>query len=300
MKSSQGMIVLLTLLVAAQAAAQPTLDALWPNDDGLRFTYHYTYDDAMLEQSSASEAYLQLEGTVMTAGGEAQILLADHGDLPAKALAGQPAADGLLRVLWRARPDLRPQLESLAAAKNDKALWLPLLLHGGYFMKSTDAIRMWQESWNHPTWTYLTSDLTPGATFVQQLIPELADDIFLHGTVGAVGVTVTTLAGTFDDAVRMDYLIDMGTAQATDENGNLIGETHGEVRGYVHYVPGVGPVDMFQETLPFITIDCGTNECPPEWTQWLGQVVETQTLSLSDAPVPRADASWGGVKSLYR
>lgn len=302
MKSMRGMIVLLTLLVATQAAGQPTLDSLWPNDDGLRFTYFYTYDDAMLAQSYASEAHLQLEGTVMTAGGEAQVLLGEHGDLPAKVLADQPASGGLLRVLWCARPDLRPQLERLAAAKGDKARWQPLLLHDGYFMKSPDAIRMWQESWNHPTWTYLTSDLTPGASFVQQLLPEIVDDVFLHGTVGAVGVSVTTLAGTFDDAVRIDYLVDLGEALWLDEGlaGDPLGVVHSEIRGHVHYVPGVGPVDMLEESLPFVTIDCGTNDCPPEWVQWLGQVVETQTLSLSDAPVPQTDASWGGVKSLYR
>lgn len=300
MKSTQGMFVLLTLLVAARAAGQPTLDPLWPNDDGLRFTYVYTYDDALAGVSHASEAHLRFEGMVMTAGGEAQILLGDHGELPAKVLADQPAAGGLLRLLWRARPDLRPRLERLAAAKGDKARWQPLLLHDGYFMKGPEAIRMWQADWNHPTWTYLTSDLTPGATFVQQLVPELADDIYLHGTVGAVGVTVATPAGTYGDAVRMDYLIDLGVAGETDWNGDLIGDRHGEIRGHVHYVPGVGPVDMLEESLPFVTIDCGTNECPPEWVQWLGQVVETQTLSLSDAPVPQADASWGGVKALYR
>ncbi len=146
MKSSLGTITLLVLFVAAQATAQPTLGSLWPNDDGLRFSYHYTYADAMLGQSYAAEAYLQLEGTAMTAGGEAQVLWADHGDLPAEVLAGQPTGDGLLRALWRARPDLRPQLERLATAKGDKVQWLPLLLHGGYFMKSDESIRMWQEA----------------------------------------------------------------------------------------------------------------------------------------------------------
>ncbi len=154
--------------------------------------------------------------------------------------------------------------------------------------------------WNHPTWTYLTSDLTPGATFVQQLIPEIVDDVFLYGAVGAVGVSVTTLAGTFDDAVRVDYLIDLGVNGSMDEWGNLIGESHGEIRGHVHYVPGVGPVEMLEESLPYVSIDCGTNECPPEWIQWLGQVVETQTLSLSDAPVPTEDVSWSEAKALFR
>lgn len=289
------------LLVAAPAAGQPTLDALWPNDDGLRFAYHYTWHDAMLGLNHASAAHLQLEGTAMTAGGEAQVLLAEHGDLPAAARAGDPGLGGLPGLVWRARPDLRPALaDRIAVAKDAQATWQPYLLHGGYFLKGAAAIQMWQDAWNHATWTYLTSDLAPGADFVHQLLPEIVDDIFLHGTVGAVGVGVTTLAGTFDDAVRLDYLIDMGQATYTDEMGELIGVVHAEVRGHVHYVPGVGPVEMLQEFLPFVTADCGEGGCPPEWTAWLGEVVETQTLSLSQAPVPTADVSWGGVKSLYR
>ena len=188
----------------------------------------------------------------MTAGGEAQILLGDHGDIPAKALADQPALGGLLHALWRARPDLRPQLERLAAAKGDKARWLPLLLHDGYFMKGTEAIRMWQETWNHPTWTYLTSDLTPGASFVQQLIPEIVDDVFLHGTVGAVGVT-RDHAGRDLRECRAHGLPDrLGHRPGhRREPGTLIGETHSEIRGHVHFVPGVGPVDMLEESTAF-------------------------------------------------
>jgi hypothetical protein len=289
------------LLVAAPAAGQPALDTLWPNDDGLRFAYRYTWHDAMLGLDHASAAYLQLEGTALTAGGEAQVLLAEHGDLPAAARAGDPGVGGLLGLVWRARPDLRPALAGrVAAAKDAQAMWRPNLLHGGFFLKSAAAVQMWQEDWNHATWTYLTGDLTPGATFVHQLLPELADDIFLHGTVGAVGVGVTTLAGSFEDAVRVDYLIDLGLATNTDEMGELVGVVHAEVRGHVHYVPDVGPVELLEEFLPYVTVDCGENDCPPEWTAWLGQVVRTQTLSLSQAPVPTADASWGGVKSLYR
>ena len=59
-------------------------------------------------------------------------------------------------------------------------------------------------------------------------------------------------------------------------------------------------VKLFEQFLPYVTIDCGTADCPPEWVQWLGTVVETQSLSLSAAPVPSEAVSWGEVKTLFR
>jgi hypothetical protein len=159
---------------------------------------------------------------------------------------------------------------------------------------------MWQPSWDHPTWTYLQDNITVGASFSRQLVPELASDVWLHGTVGAVAATVITLNGVYDDAVRVDYVIDYGLAQEVDESGTPIGTIHSETRGHVHYVPNVGPVELFEQFLPYVTIDCGTADCPPEWVQWLGAVVETQSLSLSAAPVPSEAVSWGEVKTLFR
>ncbi len=153
-------------------------------------------------------------------------------------------------------------------------------------MKNVTEIDMWQDSWDHPTWRYLENDLTVGATFVMQLIPELADDIFLHGTVTDISATVETMAGVFDDAVKMEYLIDLGESYFTDEEGSLIGTTHSEIFAQIHFVPGVGPVDLLEEFTPYIWMDCGEEGCPPEWLELVGLVAETDELTLTQMPTP--------------
>jgi hypothetical protein len=165
-------------------------------------------------------------------------------------------------------------------------------------MKTAEAIQMWQPDFAHPTWTYLEDDFTVGSEFVHQLVPEFAEDIFLHGTVTAIDAVIETPAGTFTDAVEMTYLIDLGVGAVTDENGNLIGTVHGEVQGHVHYVPDVGPVELLEDYIPFVWIDCD-GDCPPEWEALLGVTVTSQTLELTSVPVATAPRSWSDVKALY-
>ncbi len=167
-------------------------------------------------------------------------------------------------------------------------------------MKSVSAIQMWQDPWNHPTWTYLAGEIAPGETFSHQLIPELADDIYLYGTVQAVDATVVTENATYTNAVKVDYFIDYGISSWTDENGNLVGTAHAERWGHVHYVPEVGPVELLEEFMPFVWADCVNEDCPPEISDWIGQVTEIQTLSLLQNPVAEEAASWGSIKSMYR
>lgn len=291
--------VALICLVAGAAGAQPTMDSLWPAADGTRWEYQLHFIDYIDDIDFTSPAYLQLSGTAMTPGGEAQVLLAEHDEVP-DALRGSPSSlTPLLARIWRARPDLR---EAIAMLPKDarQAYWWPTFLHGGYFMKGADDIQMWQDTWLHPTWTHLENDISVGATFVLQLVPELVDDIYLHGTVAEIDAAVTTPAGTFMSAVRMDYLVDLGVAVLGDEQGNLIGTHHGEVAGHVHYVPGVGPVDMLEEWTPFIWLDCGEEDCPPDLEALVGVVTNTYSLELTRLPVSNESATWGEVKAVYR
>ncbi|MBC8424729.1 hypothetical protein H8E07_11455 [bacterium] len=292
-------MVALMCLVAGAAGAQPTMDSLWPAADGTRWEYQLHIIDHLDDTDFTSPAYLQLSGTAMIPGGEAQILLAEHDPVPSILSDSPPALPPLLARIWRARPDLREAIAKLPAVARHE-YWWPLFLHGGYFMKGDDDIQMWQDPWLHPTWTYLENDISAGATFVHQLVPELADDIFLHGTVAEIGAAVTTPAGTFMGAVRMDYLIDMGVAVFVDEQGNLIGTHHGETAGHVHYVPGVGPVDMLEEWIPLIWLDCGEEDCPPELEALVGVLTQTCSLELTRLPVSNEPASWGEIKSMYR
>lgn len=292
--------LVLIVLLAAAASAQPTLESLWPNADGLRFDYEYHLIDLIADVDLSGPAYLVLEGFHTTPGGEAQILLGDHPHPSLKSERREPALPGLVAAIWRARPDLRVAIGERFATANKTEYWQPLFLHDGYFLKSSTSIQMWQDSWTHPTWTYLAGQPNVGASFTHQLLPEIVDDIFLHGTVVAIDAVVTTANGTYTNAVQVDYLIDMGINNFTDENGSVLGTIHGEITGHVSYVPTVGPVEMWQEHVPYVWADFGPNEIPEEIERWLGAVVETQSLSLAADPVAVTGASWGEVKAMYR
>jgi hypothetical protein len=289
--------IILAMLSPAVALAQPALDSLWPNSDGNRWEYELTHTSP-IQPDFTSSAALWLQGTAETAGGTAQVLNADH-TLPVQASAA--LADPVLAAVWRARPDLRAAIAARTGVSLEgAATWWPLLLHGGYFMEGASSIQMWQPDWNHPTWTYLTDDLAVSSTFTHQLVPELADDVFLHGTVLAIDATVTTASGTFHDAVKMGYVIDYGWNEQLDELGNVIGLARSETRGHVHFVPGVGPVEMLEDFIQYVEIDCSPAACPQEWIDLLGVSTQTLALSLTNRVVPVTDVPWTAVKALYK
>lgn len=303
MRHGSQLLAACLFLLPRALAAQPALDTLWPNADGIRWTYRIdatsTIDPA---DNFTAAAVLWFDGEVPTAGGPAQML---HGTHPVPtAKAGPFSRDPLLARLWRARPDLRPLLASRGGGggggQGDGTGWWPLLLHDGYFMKSATNIQMWQPSFDHPTWTYLTDNLSLGAQFTQQLIPEFADNVFLHGTVEAVDANVQTDAGVFHGAVRMGYVIDYGLTAAV-EDGTPHGLYRSETRGHVYFVPGVGPVDLFEELLPVAEFQCDATGCPPpSVTDIVGQVVATLRLSLTGSTVSVQQRTWSEVKSLYQ
>lgn len=290
---------IISVLLTTAASAQIALDSLWPNADGLRFTYDYTYEEYLSNESVAGQAWLQFDGYVMTPDGQAQVLLGGQPPLPGKAKTPYP---GILGQVWRARPDLRTKIAALYgdSSKDEPDYWCASFLQTGWFLKSTNGIRMWQEYWNQSTWTYLEGDIAPGASFVIQLLPELGPDFYLHGTVEDVAATIMTGAGSFRNAVKVAYYLDYGIQEMRDEDGNRQGKVHPEMRGYVFYVPDVGPVAMLQEFYPFATMDCDDQPCPPEWVPWIGKPMELQTLSLSQVPLPAQTRTWGDVKALYR
>jgi len=287
-KSTPLSVVLLLAALCTPAFAQPTMDELWPNPNGMRWEYEYELIYNPLFDYSipgyTSPAYMHLLGTASTPGGPAQVLIAEHEPPPGVLKTTVSELPPLLRKIWHARPDLRDGLVARYAAQRPPEYWNPMLLHGGYFMKNPTEIEMWQDMWDHSTWLYLTDDLTIGASFVMQLVPELAEDIYLHGTVADLDATVETPAGTFSGAVRMDYLVDLGVAYLTDENGTQIGLAQSELVGHVHYVPDVGPVDLLEEFTPYVWLDCGEDDCPPEYLILVGEVAVTDILALAETP----------------
>lgn len=296
---AQLSILTFALGLATLARAQVPLAPLWPNDDGMRWEYDMHVVDLMQDIDMALDAFLALEGTTMTPGGEAQNLIAVQQTSFPGLTSSQPVLPPILQAVWRGRPDLRAAIEARYGGKDIVEPWYPSFLHGGYLMKTTADIQMWQDEWSHPTWTYLEAPVTNGHSFVHQLLPEIAEDIFLHGTVADTDAEINTPADTFTGAVRMDYLIDLGISTITDEQGNLIGTMHGEFTGHVHYVPDLGPVELLEEHTPIVWADC-PDGCPPEVADFIGVVTMTVTMGLKSYPVGVQHDSWGAVKSTYR
>ena len=301
--SAMAAVVFAALVIMSSGAkllyAQPALSDLWPNGDGTKWTYDFAGWDT--GSTWDGEATLTLAGTTNTSGGTAQNLVGWHDGPVAK-----PGLrlDSLHRNLWLARPDLREAIEAKARNHPNRVAaaptWHPLLLHPGFFMKLSNQIEMWQESLDHSTWIYLTRSLWVGAEFTYQLVPDLADDVFLHGTVESNSATVTTAAGTFDNAVKVAYEIDYGESVGTDETGQPWGTLVSKTVGHVHYVPDVGPVDTLEEFIPFASVDCGLLPCSQEILDQVGQVFLHMTLNLNAGPVGVEEKRWGAVKQLYQ
>lgn len=286
--------------------AQPVLSDLWPNSDGTKWTYEFAGWDLGFEGSLATtwdgQASLTLAGTTTTAGGTAQNLVAVHDGAVTKP---GPRLDPLYRNLWRARPDLRPAISQRLAKRSDtvdsQVDWVPLLLNGGFFMKLSDKIEMWQQDWDHATWTYLTDALAVGQMFTHQLIPELADDVFLHGTVQSVDAVIITPAGTFTNAVKIRYEIDYGVSDLLDPSGtSVLGTFQASTVGHVYYVPAVGPVDMLEEFTHYVSVDCSPLQCPQQILDQVGEVALHLTLQLGSGPVAVEERPWSFVKELYQ
>lgn len=280
----------------------PTMDALWPSEDGRSWSYdqHYESFDAN-PQVIANQVRIFFDGTTVAPNGiEAQYLREQliGGDAPATALAAV-LPDPLLRRLWVARPDLREKIlhavEDSPCPEQTPSYSYALLLGGEFaYRKTADEIAAWRCNLaDRRAWRWLVSDLTIGNTFTLQLIPDLASNVLLHGTIAAIE-PATVPAGRFDDCVRVEYVIDYGLNECTDASGNTLGTARWETRGYVKYAPHTGPVQSNEEFL--IAEATGTCVTPED----IGRAMSRTSLKLNSPTVPVRPTTWGRIKAAYR
>lgn len=291
------------LLVAPAHAGTLDPATLWPHADGLAWTYAQ-HSESLVPPTAPVDRTVRalLDGTVTTPGGfEAQFFTGQLLSGPAaKATAGEDAAsaDPFLRQLVRARPDLRAAVLAKAAMLPCVLVRSPgfdtVLLSPQFALRTTasEACAWRCDVADVRSWQWLGADFTPGATFTLQLIPDLANNVFLHGTVGAVE-PVTVPAGAFASCVRMDYVVDYGTSVCTDQGGSPLGTYRAETRGSIHFAPSVGPVRVSEEFVPYVE---ATGGCSFD----IGQPAFRVTLELNALPVPTAATTWGRLKTLYR
>jgi len=295
----------LAALCAAPAAAQPpTMAQLWPNDDGRSWRYNQHYEEYDTPEVVDNQVRLFFDGTTTASGGvQTQYLREEFvsGSSTAPRLANAALAsirDPLMRTVWMARPDLRSRIERTAAESPCPSVGLAgsyALLLGGEFawLRSVTDVSAWRCNLaNTRSWQWLSSNLAIGSTFTLQLIPDLASDVLLHGTVAAIEPS-NVPAGTFQDCVRVDYVVDYGQSECTDEAGNPVGPYRSETRGYVRFAPNVGPVESSEQFIPSVEgVACGP------WQ--VGEPASLITMKLSSLPVPALPTSWGKLKVAYR
>jgi hypothetical protein len=162
---------------------------------------------------------------------------------------------GFWRGLTRARPDLaeriaaiHPEVARLAAAAGTASVNPPLYLFGYAWEKTREYIGSYGDLNTLLSWKYLEANLDPGHEFSMQLVPDLADDVFLHVRVLRER-TATTPLGDHPRSIDVLYMVDYGVSQATDEDGNTIGYWQAYDYGTITYSPKVGPVASYERSL---------------------------------------------------
>jgi len=261
------------------ADPEPTLANLWPHADGASWIYDLDYNvydgppvtgpalplPSMQDLHDALEApvdgelitedqglyRLRFAGNVTTRSGVvAQNLTETFYDEAAKSGAETAGvADGerrLMRLIARARPDLRPRLldrlgETANALKSLDGVD-PLYFLGAYaFSHEDDGYYGYGDLSTHHSWVYLEGSLDVGSQFSLQLIPDLVDDIWLYGQVWSIGDR--TINGvTWPNVLECMYAIDLGLVEVTDENGSVIGEFRSHIYGATLFAPEFGPI----------------------------------------------------------
>jgi len=152
------------------------------------------------------------------------------------------SADFLAR-LSEARPDLRARLARFVAAPALLgALPRPNFIHGYGYLKGPLWIGSYGDVDTLLAWKYLELNMSIGHTFVQHLVPSLADDVLLRAKVARMINYDVPGVGLVRNCFEVRYLIDYGIMTIVDSTGASVGFSRLFDTGRVIYAPGVGPV----------------------------------------------------------
>ncbi len=176
---------------------------------------------------------------------------------------------GFMAALERARPDIARKAGSRGGPPRAPSaiipeLFAPTFLFGYAWEKTDQYIGSYGDLNTELAWKYLDANLRPGSSFRMQLVPDLADDVFLHARVLSQQ-TAFSGTGAVRSAIQVLYLIDFGVGEWTDVNGNTVGFTRVYSYGTITYAPGVGPVASYERNF----IESGSQPGPGEYDQTL-------------------------------
>ncbi|MGD8628762.1 MAG: hypothetical protein PVH52_06740 [bacterium] len=148
----------------------------------------------------------------------------------------------------------------------------PMLIHGGIWEKNDAWIGTYCEIDTNLCWKFLEEDLTVGSEFTHQLIPGLADNVFMHCKVLSMGnVRIGGLV--YPNALECAYIVDYGVTW-TDLPPGHTGYYRVYDYGVVVYAPEVGPIYSYERAL----VEAGNDE---------SSGVGDKTLAMTDTGTPR-------------
>jgi hypothetical protein len=156
-----------------------------------------------------------------------------------------------LHRLAAARPDLRSRIAAAYPVEWDEKSGpepiepFPLFLSGGVYEKTAAHIGAYGDLDSLLAWKWLEADVTAGHEFVLQLVPSIADDVFLHARVLG-SRTVTVPSGTYQRVIDVVYAVDYGVIGFVDETQQGLGFMRLYDYGSVAYAENVGPVESVE------------------------------------------------------
>ncbi|MBD3333887.1 MAG: hypothetical protein GF355_00040 [Candidatus Eisenbacteria bacterium] len=168
-------------------------------------------------------------------------------------------AEGIPQVPWQtsvAAKDVGPPTQ--AAREDCDFEFGQIYLHGYAWTKTGEYIGGYGDLDQDLSWKFLERDLSVGHEFTHQLVPSLADDVFLHARIISRRPVTTELAD-FERCVECLYMIDYGVTTATDENGQELGYYRYYDYGTIIYAPGVGPVYSYEKHPPLAPAELAPN-----------------------------------------
>lgn len=264
----------------------PTMDNLWPNEDGNSWTYDLMthrgertewtlyenpgdvpdapsldYVEALLgipnmgtdPDTMFSVFRLEFDGTCEgDSGATGQCLVETMFDEWDDDIMTVSFDEILFDRLLMARPDLEDKIrniggmERIAMEPGAEIIRFPLILHGGVWEKAEEYIGTYGDVDSLLAWKFLESDISTGHEFTFQLLPSLSSDIFLHCRVISRG-TVETQYGTYKNTVECLYLIDHGLSTMVPPEGTRYYRVFDY--GTITYAPGIGPISSFEKML---------------------------------------------------
>jgi hypothetical protein len=276
-----------SISVLAATRTTQELEDFWPHAPGASWSYDRVELQWGTAAKSAATTVRFTLGDTTSVGGSITVhpLIVDVSSAVIEAGT----------AFWWQLAIARPGLSSLSAARPTSEASSGLVIHDATLLRvAADEIAAYRDSPAIRSWLYAEPDLTPGHTFRLQLIPDLADSVFLDGSV--VGSTdVTTPAGSFTAALQVRYEVDYGWAEATDSLGAIVGRTRARTRGKMYYAPGVGPV-LARET--FVPVVESQGSPPPPLVD--STFAELRLVSYSLTPTTVGTRSWTEMKTQYR